>query len=99
MRKLLVFGLTLLAVIASVGIADAARSSSFASTAVCDLTSSKTKPYKRVIATTAKALKAYTAKAADIIPAKKVCPQTLLTAAAGGVGYTTTMVGVTEVPT
>jgi hypothetical protein len=98
MRKVLMFAVPLFAV-ASFGIADAARNSASVRTAVCDLTTSKTTPYKRVVATTAKALKAYTAKAADIIPATKACPKTLLTATSGGVAYTTTMVGVTEMPT
>jgi len=98
MRRLLIFTLPLLAV-GSFGIAHAARTSSFAKTPVCDLTSSKSKPYQRVVATTAAALRTYAAKPDDIIPAPGSCPQTLLSASSGGVELGGSMVGVTEVPT
>ncbi|HZO98469.1 MAG TPA: CHRD domain-containing protein [Gaiellaceae bacterium] len=96
MRKLLLWVVPLFA--ASFGLADAARDTSFAKTAVCDLTSSKTKPYQRVIATSPAALRRYTAKPADIVPAPRSCPKTLLTTTTGGVGITAEMVGVTELP-
>ncbi len=97
MRKLLVLAVPLV-LLAAVGITQAASSSSFASTPVCDLTTSKTKPYQRVVATSAKALKGYLAKAADIVPAPHSCPQTVLAPTAGGTALTVTMVGVTEMP-
>jgi len=97
MRKLLAIAVPLL-VVGSIGLAGAAWSSPVAKTAVCDLTSSKTKPYQRIVATSAKALKAYTAKPADIIPAPSKCPTSLLTPTAGGYPLGATMVGVTEVP-
>jgi hypothetical protein len=85
-------------IIGSFGIADAARTSSFAKTAVCDRTSSTAKPYKKVIATTSKALKAYTARAADLVPAPPSCPKTVLSPTTGGVAFSNKMVGVTELP-
>src|SRR4051794_32045413 len=97
MRKLLGFAVPIV-VLAAVGITQVASSSSFASTPVCDLTSSKTKPYQRVVATSAKALKTYLAKGADIVPASRPCPPTVLSPTAGGVAVTVTMVGVAETP-
>ena len=97
MRKVLMIVVPLFAV-GSIGLAGTAWSSSFAKTAVCDLTSSKTKPYQRVVARTPAALKAYAAKPADIIPAGATCPKSLLSATTGGVALSATMVGVTEVP-
>lgn len=98
MRKLFMWVVPLL-VVGSFGVADAARNTPFAKTAVCDLTKSKTAPYKRVVATTAAALRSYNAKPDDIVPAPRSCPKTLLTATTGGVGINATMVGVTEMPT
>ena len=66
MRRLLMFAVPLL-VVGSFGIADAARNAPFAKTAVCDLTSSKTKPYHRVIAATRVQLKQYSAKPEEYI--------------------------------
>jgi len=97
MRKLLVFAVPLV-LLAAVEITQVASSSSFASTAVCDLTTSKTKPYQRVTATSVKQLKTYLGKAGDIVPAPKSCPQTLLSPTAGGTAIGVTMVGVTEMP-
>jgi hypothetical protein len=85
-------------VVGSFGIAHAARTTSFAKTAVCDLTTSKAKPYQRVVATTAAALKRYAAKPEDIIPAPRSCPKTLLTATTGGFELDAELIGVTEVP-
>jgi hypothetical protein len=95
MRRLLLFLLPVLAA-GTFGIADAARDASFKKTPVCDLTSAKT--YKRVVATTAKALKQYTAKPEDIVPAAGACPKGLLSADAGGVAITATLLGVEELP-
>ena len=97
MRKLLAIVVPLL-VVGSIGLAGAAWSSPSVKTAVCDLTSSKTKPYQRVVARSAKALKAYAAKPADIIPAPSKCPASVLTPTSGGYSLGATMVGVTEVP-
>jgi hypothetical protein len=97
MRRLLIWIVPIF-VLGSFGLADAARNTSTVRTAVCDLTSSKTAPYKRVVATTAAALRSYTKKADDIIPAPRSCPKTLLTATSGGVELTAQMVGVTEMP-
>ena len=97
MRRLLLFAVPLL-VLGSFGIADAARDASFAKTPVCDLTSSKTKPYQRVVATTRAQLKQYSAKPEDIVPAVGACPKTLLTPTGGGVAINASLIGVTEVP-
>jgi len=97
MRRLLGFAVPFF-VLAAVAVAQVASSSSFSSTAVCDLTTSKTKPYQRVTATSAKQLKTYLAKAADIVPAPRSCPQAVLSPTAGGTAITVTMVGVTEMP-
>lgn len=97
MRRLLIWIVPVF-VLGSFGLADAARNTSFVKTAVCDLTNSKTTPYKRVVATTAAALRSYTKKPDDIVPAPRTCPKTLLTATSGGVELTGQMVGVTEMP-
>jgi len=96
MRKLLLLAVPLF-VAGSLG-AQAARHTSFTSTAVCDLTGSKTKPYQRVVAGTAAALRTYSAKPDDIVPAPRSCPQTLLTPSTGGVQIGVNLVGVTEQP-
>src|SRR6187455_3397219 len=88
----------LLVVAGSLTAAQAARQSTFKRTAVCHLTSSKTKPYQRVIAATNAALKAYIKNPDDIIPAPRSCPKTRLTATAGGVGMSIKMFGVAEQP-
>jgi hypothetical protein len=97
MRRLLIWIVPLF-VVGSFGLADAALNTPFAKTAVCDLTKSKTAPYQRVVATTAAALRSYTKKPDDIVPAPRTCPKTLLTATTGGVELTGQMVGVTETP-
>ena len=97
MRRLLIWMVPVF-VLGSFGLADAARNAPFARTAVCDLTGSKTAPYKRVVATTAAALRSYTQKPDDIIPAPRSCPKTLLTATTGGTAIDAAMVGVTETP-
>jgi len=97
MRRLLIWIVPVF-LLGSFGLADAARNAPFARTAVCDLTSSKTAPYKRVVATTAAALRGYSKKPDDIIPAPRSCPKTLLTATTGGTAIDAAMVGVTEMP-
>jgi len=98
LRKLVMLAVPLFA-LGSLGLANAARDTSFVKTAVCDLTASKSAPYTRVVAKSAVALKKYSSKPQDIIPAPRSCPKTLLTATTGGVALTGTMVGVVETPT
>jgi hypothetical protein len=97
MRKLLLFAVPLF-VVGSLGAAQAAHHSAFAKTALCHKVNSKTKPYQRIVATNTAMLKTYIAKPADIIPAPRTCPQTLLTPSAGGVGLSVNMLGVAEQP-
>jgi hypothetical protein len=97
MRRLLIWIIPVF-VLGSFSLADAARNTPFATTPVCDLTGSKTAPYKRVVATTAAALRSYNKKPDDIIPAPRSCPKTLLTATTGGTAIDAVMVGVAETP-
>ena len=97
MRRLLIWIVPVF-VLGSFGLADAARNTTFVKTPVCDLTGSKTTPYKRVVATTAAVLRSYNKKPDDIIPAPRSCPKTLLTATTGGTEVDAMMVGVTETP-
>ena len=97
MRKLLLFAVPIFA-IGSVGVAQASHKHAFAKTPVCHKVTSKTTPYQRVIANGPAQLKRYTAIAADIVPAPRTCPKTLLTATAGGVGLTVNLLGVSEQP-
>jgi hypothetical protein len=78
--------------------AQGALDSSTLRTAVCHKTSSKAKPYQRIVVTTRAALKTYIKNAADIIPAPRACPKALLTPTAGGVAMTVKMFGVAEQP-
>jgi hypothetical protein len=96
MRKLLLVGVAVFAV-GSFGAAQGAHRTATAKTAVCHLTSSKKKPYQRVVLTGA-ALKQSLASADDIVPAPKSCPQTVLSATAGGVEIDASMLGIAEQP-
>src|SRR5262245_49735807 len=65
---------------------------------VCHRTSSSKTPYVK-ISVSAQSLRTHTRHAADIIPAPAGrCPQSLLTAAAGGRAFTIAMVGEAESP-
>jgi hypothetical protein len=96
MRKLLLLGVALFAV-GSFGAAQASHTRTAVKTAVCHKTSSKKKPYVRVVLSGA-ALKKAVASADDIIPAPKTCPQSLLSAAAGGTEIDANMLGIAEQP-
>jgi hypothetical protein len=102
--KKFILAATALFVTGSLAAAQAAQRSTtapqaaFKRTAVCHLTSSKTRPYQRVTVSTNAALKAHIAHAGDIIPAPASCPRTLLTANAGGVAIAVNLLGVAEAP-
>jgi hypothetical protein len=65
---------------------------------VCHRTSSSTTPYVK-ISVSARTLRTHTRHAADIIPAPAGrCPQSILTAAAGGRAFTIAMTGEAESP-
>jgi hypothetical protein len=68
-----------------------------ATTAVCHRTTSATRPYVRV-AVTARTLRTHTRHAADIIPAPRVCPRTILRPTSGGTAVSIRLGGETEVP-
>jgi hypothetical protein len=95
MRRLL-FVSVLVATAASL-VAVVAASGQSGRTVVCEKTSSKTKPYKRVVVS-GKALAAHQKKADDIIAPAGACPKTLLTATTGGVAIDTHLTGVAERP-
>ncbi len=96
MRKLVLVGAALFAV-GSFGAAQASHGQTAAKTAVCHRTSSKTKPYIRVVVAGA-ALKKAIASSDDIVPAPRSCPQTLLSASGGGVEIDANMLGIAEQP-
>ena len=93
MKKLVGAVMVLLAAGSVVGAQVAGSAST--KVAICHKTSSKTRPYQRIVVASAKA---HLGHPDDIIPAPKVCPQTLLTARSGGVAITVTMHGVAEQP-
>jgi hypothetical protein len=66
--------------------------------AVCHKTTSTTRPYVRTVVTTTAALRRHERHAADIIPAPRTCPRTVLTANSGGTPITTSLHGVVERP-
>ena len=96
MHKLVAVAVVLIAG-GSFAVAQAAVEGPAAKTAVCHRTSSKTRPYVRIVVG-AGALRKYTSVADDIVPAPRTCPQTLLTPAGGGVAIEASMVGVAEQP-
>jgi len=69
-----------------------------ATRAVCHRTGSARRPYVR-IRVTARQLRRHNAHPADIIPAPRRCPSTVLSATAGGTAFTINLVGETERPT
>jgi CHRD domain len=91
------------ALIAAGAVAWAGSGSGEASTtarkvAVCHKTNSSKRPYQRVIAVGVKAIAAHQGHRADIIPAPKSCPQTILSATGGGVPISVSLRGVSEQP-
>lgn len=66
-----------------------------AKVAICHKTSSKTRPYVRIVVASAGV---HARHPDDIIPAPARCPQTLLTARSGGVAISVKMLGVMEQP-
>jgi hypothetical protein len=77
--------------------ATADDASAAATRAVCHRTRSARRPYVRV-RVTARQLRTHNAHAADIIPAPRRCPRTLLTPTSGGTAFTINLVGETETP-
>ena len=75
----------------------AEATSAAATRAVCHRTGSARRPYVR-IRVTARGLRTHTAHAADIIPAPRRCPTTVLTPTAGGKAFTVNLVGEAESP-
>jgi hypothetical protein len=97
MRKVLLVGAAVFAV-GSFGVAaQAAHRSTTVKMPVCHKTSSKTKPYQRLVVS-GSALKKAQASSDDIVPAPKSCPQTLLSANGGGVEIDTKLMGIAEQP-
>jgi hypothetical protein len=96
MRKVLLVGVAVFTV-GSFGAAQAAQRTGAVKVPVCHKTSSKTKPYQRIVVTGA-ALKKAQASSDDIVPAPKSCPQTLLSAAGGGVEIDAKLMGISEQP-
>jgi CHRD domain len=73
-----------------------AESASAAATrAVCHRTGSARRPYAR-IRVTARGLRTHTRHAADIIPAPRRCPTTVLTPTAGGTAFSVNLAGEAE---
>jgi hypothetical protein len=77
--------------------ASAEEASVAATRAVCHRTGSARRPYVR-IRVTARGLRAHTAHAADIVPAPRRCPATVLTPTAGGTAFAINLVGEAESP-
>jgi CHRD domain len=73
------------------------RSGAAATRAVCHRTGSARRPYVR-LRVTARQLRTHNRHPADIIPAPRRCPQTLLTPTSGGTAFTVNLVGETESP-
>jgi hypothetical protein len=96
MRKVMLVGFILFAA-GSFAAAQAAQRTPAAKQAVCHKTSSKARPYVRVVLSGA-ALKKALASSDDIVPAPRSCPKTLLTATAGGVAIDVNMLGIAEQP-
>jgi hypothetical protein len=65
--------------------------------AVCHRTTSARRPYVR-LNVSARQQRTHLRHAADIIPAPRRCPRTLLTPTSGGTAFTITLVGETEAP-
>jgi hypothetical protein len=97
MRKLLLLAVPVF-VLGSFGVAQASHHQALAKTPVCHKVDSKTKPYQRVIAVGSAQLKKYVATQADIVPAPKTCPKSVMTATSGGTAFTVNMLGVSEQP-
>jgi hypothetical protein len=99
MRKLALVGIALFAFgsFAAAQAAQRAPAAKQAKQAVCHKTSSKTKPYVRVVLSGA-ALKKAIASSDDIVPAPRSCPRTLLTANGGGVEIDANLLGIAEQP-
>jgi hypothetical protein len=67
--------------------------------AVCHKTTSKTRPYIKIVVRTTAALRRHQRHAADIVPAPRgACPRTVLTPSSGGTAIRTSLRGVVERP-
>jgi hypothetical protein len=96
MKKILLVGVAVFAV-GSFGAAQAAQRTVAVKVPVCHKTSSKKKPYQRIVVS-GSALKKAQASSDDIVPAPAACPQTLLTATGGGVEIDAKLLGISEQP-
>ena len=77
--------------------ATASTDGAAATTAVCHRTTSATRPYIKV-SVTAATLRTHTRHAADIVPAPRTCPRTVLRPTSGGTAISIRLAGETEVP-
>lgn len=99
--RLLFIGAAALALAAPLASADApGPTSAQLKVSICHKTTSKTRPYVKIVVRTAATLRAHTATHhQDIIPAPAgPCPRTLLTATSGGTAISTDLLGVVERP-
>jgi CHRD domain len=79
------------------GVLATATAGTDANRTICHRTASAKKPYVR-LSVSARQLKAHVKHAADIIPAPRACPTTLLTARSGGVAFQVALTGEAETP-
>lgn len=98
-RLLLLLLVPALVLAGGLAAAEAAREGLTLRVAICHKTSSAARPYQRIVVTTAAARRAHVNHPDDIVPAPRQCPQTLLTARAGGTPIDVTLRGVAEQPT
>jgi hypothetical protein len=76
-----------------------AKKASTLRVAICHKTSSARRPYQRIVVTTPRARRAHVNHPDDIVPAPRQCPQSVLTARAGGTPVNVVLRGVAEQPT
>jgi hypothetical protein len=90
----------LLAAVAAVlpfAYANANGGSAATKTSICHRVANSKTPYRKLSVSAAQ-LKGHVKHAADIIPAPRTCPRTVLTTSAGGVGLSATLTGEAETP-
>jgi hypothetical protein len=84
--------------VASFVLVQSARTTPAKRTAICHKTSSKSRPYQRIVVTTNRALRGHLKHPDDIVPAPRSCPKTLLSPASGGTAFDVALRGVSEQP-
>jgi hypothetical protein len=97
MKRLLVV-VVALAATGSLAAAEDAESKRTLRVAICHKTNSVSRPYQRIVVTTASARAAHVRHPDDIIPAPRRCPQTLLRPTSGGTAISVALVGASEQP-